>query len=260
MHLRFARLKNPFCQLVLILAGVSMLCSPGYADPKKSDHVHLGTGDWPPLISPEEDGFGPISQIVVESFEHEGITPILRFWPWSRTMENLNEGNIDASYAWRKTDERLETYAFSDPVYDTGNVFFYRKGYPFDWTVIEDLKAYRIGGVLDYAYSNEFVEAEKAGVLKLDRVADEKQLIYLLLAGRIDAFPASKVVGTELLRQLAPDQFDEVVIHPKRVSSHPLFLITPKNEQGQKLIERFNRGLSAIRESGRYDAINNRFQ
>lgn len=248
-------------QLVMLLVGVGLVFSIAQADPRPGQaHVHLGTGDWPPLISPEAEGFGQISQIVVESFEQEGIEPLIRFWPWSRAMESLNEGLVDASYAWRKTDERMEIHAFSDPVYDTGNVFFYRKGYPFDWETIEDLKAYKIGGVLDYAYSNALVEAEKAGELKLDRVPDEKQLVYLLLAGRIDAFPAHKIVAIELIRKHAPDQMDKIVIHPKRISSHPLFLITLKNKKGRQLIERFNRGLSALKASGRYDAINNRYQ
>jgi polar amino acid transport system substrate-binding protein len=244
----------------LTLAWIFWASTFSYAEPKPIIHVSLGSGDWPPLISPEARGFGPISQIVLESFEYAGITPSVRFWPWSRTLENLNSANIDASYAWRITDERLELYHYSDPVYDTGNVFFYRKGYPFDWETVEDLKGYKIAGVQDYAYSNELVAAENAGELKLDRVIEEKQLILLLLAGRIDAFPASKVVGKELIRQHAPDHKDEIVIHPKRVSQNPLFLITLKNDQGKRLIDHFNRGLAELRESGRYDAIYHQFQ
>ncbi|GLQ32533.1 substrate-binding periplasmic protein [Litoribrevibacter albus] len=255
------QLHRQFSLRVTALVGLLLCSYLSFAGSGASvSTVSLGTGDWPPLISPEAKGFGPISQIVVESFEQVGIAPSIRFWPWSRAIENLNEGNVDASYAWRITDERLEKYFFSEPVYDTGNVFFYRKGYPFDWETLEDLKAYKIAGVQDYAYSNELVEAEAAGDLKLDRVVDEKQLVFLLLAGRIDAFPASHVVGKELIRKYAPEQEKDIAIHPQWISKNPLYLITLKTKQGQQMLERFNQGLTQLKESGRYDAIYNHFQ
>jgi len=226
--------------------------------PSKTQPVLLSSGDWHPLISPKLDRYGVISEVVMESFDLVGYTSAVRFWPWPRTLVNLDAGNVHASYAWRKTEDRQARYYFSDSVYDTGNVFFYRKGFSFDWQTVEDLKGYRIGGVHGYAYSQEIIEAEKQGVIKLDRVVEEKQLVFMWLAGHIDAFPSSSVVGWELFKQYAPDHLDQVTTHPKAVSKNPIFLIVRKTPEGKALLDKFNEGLRRLKSSGRYDEIYSR--
>jgi polar amino acid transport system substrate-binding protein len=182
---------------------------------------------------------------------------MVRFLPWSRAIAGLAAGQVDASYAWSKTDEREVQFHYSEPFFETRNVFFYRKGFPFDWATVSDLSAFRVGGVQDYAYSDELLEAEKSGAIKVIRVVSERQLVLLLMAGRIDAFPAEEMVGRELFKEYAPGRMNDFSVHQKALQKRALYVIARKTDPGKALLEHFNQGLNMLKVSGRYQNILN---
>jgi len=217
--------------------------------------VTITTGEWAPLISEKLSDYGPISIIVKEAFSHSSIDVEFRFVPWKRAMREVDIGSSDASSAWRITDERKKTFLFSDNIYENSNVFFYLKSNPFDWETFNDLKKYQIGAVIGYAYSERFESAEKRGDFVVYRLNDEKLLIEMLLKGRIQAFPANREVGLNLIRSKAPEFFNSFAIHPKSLTKKPLRLIVKKNAKGQALLNKFNLGLKKLKASGRFEEI-----
>jgi len=217
--------------------------------------ITISTGEWAPLISESLSGYGPISTVVRESFLLSNIDIEFRFVPWKRAMREVDIGSSDASSAWRITNKRKQEFLFSDNVYENSNVFFYLKSNPFHWETFSDLKQYQIGAAIGYAYSEEFESAEKRGDFVVYRLNNEILLIDMLLKGRIQAFPANREVGLNLIRSKAPELFNSFAIHPKSLTKKPLRLIVKKNAKGQALLNKFNLGLKKLKSSGRFEEI-----
>lgn len=241
--------------LLVLLAGTISSALIAQEHLEDGRLLRLSTGEWAPYIEQHQLGYGPVSQIVVESFRNVGVSPVVRFWPWSRARASLAAGQVEASYAWSKTEEREAQFHYSEPFFETRNVFFYRKGFPFDWSKVSDLSKFRIGGVQDYAYNDELLEAEKSGALNIIRVVSERQLVLLLMAGRIDAFPAEEMVGRELFKEYASGRINDFSVHPQALQKRALYVIARKTPAGKALLEQFNHGLEALKKSGRYQDI-----
>ena len=96
---------------------------------------------------------------------------------------------------WFKTFEREVRFSFSAPVIEAKNVIFFKKGgklrKDLKWSSYEDLKPYRMGGVVGYWYEAGF---HKAG-LSAEFVRKDDQNIRKLDSGRIDGFITDEVVG-----------------------------------------------------------------
>ncbi|WP_250657094.1 substrate-binding periplasmic protein [Alkalimarinus coralli] len=229
--------------------------SPAQSKPGYTETITVSTGEWAPFISEKKIGYGPISMVVSEAFALSGVKVKYRFFPWKRAMQELRSKRVVASSAWRATDERQQEFLFSDGVYDNQNVFFHLKSTPFDWNKLSDLKRYYVGAALGYAYSEEFEKAEERGDFDVFRVNKEKSLVEMLLTQRIDVFPANREVGLQLIRQQAPEAFDQFAIHPKPISINPLRLIFNQDKKGAALLKKFNAGLQRIKQSGRYAEI-----
>jgi len=226
-----------------------------YSQASSIETVTVTTGEWSPLISKNLSDYGPISAVVKEAFLQNSIDVKFRFLPWKRAMREVHIGSSDASSAWRITDERKQKFLFSDSIYENENVFFYLKTKPFNWDTLKDLKHYKLGAVLAYAYSEEFERAEKIGTFEVYRVNKEKLLVYMLISGRINAFPANREVGVNLIRSEAPELFNDFAIHPKPLIKKPLSLIFKNNAKGRRLLKKFNNGLEKLKSSGRFEEI-----
>ncbi|RMF12899.1 MAG: amino acid ABC transporter substrate-binding protein [Gammaproteobacteria bacterium] len=245
-------MKDRFARVFALLIGMAAV-SHSAAD---AEVIRISTGEWAPLIDSSKPNDGPLAMVVREAFALQGVAVEYVYAPWKRALHDLETGEVDASAAWRMTEARASRFLFSgEAVYQGENVFFYAKAAPFDWQTLEDLAQYRIGGVRGYAYSAEFESAAKAGKLSVFRVNDEKSLVTMLLAGRIDVFPADRQVGRAMLDALPLQQAEQITFHPKPLTRKPLYLLVRKDEKGRALIERFDRGLRTLIESGRLKQI-----
>ena len=216
----------------------------------------ISTGEWSPLVSQAMANDGPIAQVVKEAFALEGVAIEFVYRPWSRSYQEAKAGSAAvASFPWRRTEKRQQEVLFSDEIYAGINVFFHLKSTPFEWETFADLKDYRVGGAIGYSYGQAFEDAANAEQFPIFRVAEEKQLIPMLLNQRIGVFPANREVGLQLIQQHAGKSADDIAFHPKVITSKPLFLVAPKSSKGQALIEVFNRGLKKLKDSGRYERI-----
>ena len=221
-----------------------------------ADPVRISTGEWPPLIDSSAPGDGPLARVVREAFAQQGIEVEFVFLPWRRALWEVESGAVPLSMAWRHTPARDARFLFSsENVYQGENLFFYNRLSRFDWKSLDDLARYRLGGVRGYAYSDAFDEAARSGKLNVFRVNDEKSLIAMLLAGRIDAFPADRQVGRNLIYQYAGDKADQIGVHPLPLTRKPLYLVGSRTDAAQQLMSRFDEGLRQLKASGRFREI-----
>lgn len=235
------------CSYLLMFLAVS----PSFAD----DHIiRLTAGDYPPYQSHKLKHFGVISRIVTEAFALEGVKVEFTFMPWKRAYNVILRGELDGvGYATRKK-ERIEHFYFSDPVFQKQRVFFYLKSDTFDWKEVKDLSGLKIGAMRGYAYNDAFDQADKSGLIDTHRVSTHEQNMRMLVADRVDLALSTLDQGLYALQMSEPDTIPRVAWHPKPLHSPSMYLMLSKKvAKNELMIERFNRGLKKLKESGLYD-------
>ncbi len=217
--------------------------------------IRLTNGEWPPYLSENLEHYGIATRIVTEAFALQGIDVEYDFYPWNRSLMLARKGHRDGTVVWSYSEKRAQNFYFSDPVINATWVFFHLKETAFDWEKIEDVKEFTIGGTIGYFYSKAFNGAEEEGIISVNRIGTDEANVKLLLKGRIDIFPLDINVGYTMIHNLfSPEDAERFTPHPLPVKDEPLYVLLSKNVEGNKeVIERFNKGLKELRESGKID-------
>ncbi len=218
-----------------------------------AETITLSNGEWLPYLSESLPHNGAVSRIVSEAFALEGVTVHYVFRPWQRAYAEAQRGVVNGSVVWSlggDNSERVRDFLFSDPVLEAQSVFFIRKGTSFRWTRDEELAGLRIGGVAGYDYRFEGLPG-----IRVDRAPTEELNLRKLLAGRVDIVPASLDVGLYILRtRFKPEDAAGIVVAPGRYNITQYRLIMRRADKANAgYIERFNRGLRKLKDSGKYD-------
>lgn len=219
----------------------------------RAETITLSNGEWLPYLSESLPHYGIVSRIVSEAFALEGITVQYVFRPWPRAYAEAQRGLVNGSLVWSvgpAATERAREFLSSDTVLEAQSVFFHRKGYHFKWTRDADLAGLRIGGVAGYEYRFEDVPG-----VHLDRAPNEELNLRKLLAGRVDVVAASLDVGRYILRtRFKPEEAAVITVAAVGRGSTQYRLIMRRADAANAgYIERFNRGLRKLKESGKYD-------
>lgn len=219
------------------------------------DKIRITNGEWPPYLSENLPHYGIASRIITEAFSSEEIDVEYGFFPWARSLKFAEVGEWDGSAVWLSTAEREKLFYLSDDVFKSTWVFFHKKDLNFDWKNYTDLKPYVIGGTLEYKYSEEFVQAEKDGLIVVNRVPNDEQNFKLLVADRVQLFPNDLIVGYNMLKNKFQKEENQLITHhnrPLRVDPMHLLLnrVNPKNKI---MMEKFNRGLAKLKQSGQLE-------
>lgn len=217
--------------------------------------VRITSGEWAPYCSENTEHYGMALRIITEAFAREGVKVEYSFFPWDQAMNKAQTREWDGSAAWFRSPEREQNFYISDPLVMSGYVFFHLKSMDFKWKSMNDLKKYKIGATMGYDYGKAFQEAEKRGIIHVERLAQDEMNFDNLFSGKIDIFPEDMDVGMDMLYKRYPSyKYVNVITHPKRLREDPLHLLLSKsNPKNQKLMKLFNEGLKKLKESGDYD-------
>lgn len=218
--------------------------------------VKIATGEWPPYISSELPGYGPVIRIIERAFALEDLKIEIAFFPWKRTELVVlnNEYNALAVQGW--TEERENDYYFSDTIIEGDLVFFHRNNIDFEWKTIEDLRSYNIGGTISYDYGGELMTAYRENWINLEWAKTDLLNLRKVLHNRIDLFPCNLLSAQRLLEQNFSERERSSLTYngnPIRTTSY--FLTFSKTEENLILLQKLNSGLTRLKESGDYEQI-----
>ena len=234
------------------------------SDISANDEIILTTGDQPPFVIEGADDPGPAPAIVTAAFKETGINVNIAIYPWRRAENEVREGRALGVFPCRLTKERQQEFDFSDPFYTYAIKLFYNKNvHPngIQFEKLEDLRPYRLGGVLGFWYESLF---NSVG-LQVDYVATVNKNIQKLQAGRIDVYPEEENSGWYEIRKQFPQNVEQfgtlpnVLEEPGAVYQFHL-MVARTYPNSAELLKKFNAGLTAIRANGTYRKILEKYQ
>ncbi len=236
---------------VKYLSGIGMLLLLA-ASTARSEDITLTNGEWLPYTSEHLPHRGVISRIVAEAFALEGVKVAYKFRPWPRAFAEAQRGLVHGSVVWGEGaawSERSDDFLFSDPVFEDESVFFYRKGIDFKWSTYADLAQYKLGGVAGYEY-----RFQKVPGVQIDRAPSDELTFRKMIAGRIDVFPSSLHVGKYIIgTRFSSKEAAQIEIYKGTFNVTRYHLILGRAHPASvELVEKFNKGLRRLRESGKY--------
>ena len=239
-------------KLLLLLLFI-LLTSPAILH---ADTIRLATGEWKPYTSESLENFGFFTEIVSEIFKEMGVEAEYSFYPWKRCFDSTEKGKVWAAFPYAYTEERAKKVLYSDEIaYSTSRFFYYikdAKAKDFKYETLQDLKQYKVGGILGYFYEEDL---KKAG-LDVDYVASERSAIEKLVLGRIELWPSNELVGWALIKKYFPKEADNFGTLEKPYSRNALCLIVSKKYPNSKeLLRQFNAAFIKIKDKGIYDSI-----
>ena len=177
--------------LILLVGLFFMLLtsSVGYAQ-----KITLAYVDFPPYEYQENnEPKGVLVEIVKTLFERANIPLDLQYLPFKRAYQDTLDGKIAGLFNFYKTAERLPLFDYSEPIIMNPLVFFVKKDSALQFNTLEDLKGLRIGAMVGYTYGEEF---DNTTLFTIDRVSSHEINFRKLAAGRLDAYPCDKLVGS----------------------------------------------------------------
>jgi len=165
---------------------------------------------------------------------------------WDGIFVALSQGEFDAvQSAATITDERKQSVDFSDPYFLSGQGLAVKQGSPI--TGIADVDGKRVGvqlGTTGDIWASENTGAE---VIRFDEITLAMQA---LANGDIDAVLNDSPVSADIIKA-NPDL--GLVMLPEVYSTEQYGIAVNKNKPD--VLAAINRGLAAVRASGEYDAI-----
>ena len=209
----------------------------------------LITGEWPPYSGMAEPDGGSVTAVVRQALAAEGQDVKIGFFAWSR-LRPLMEINRD--YAGRFPDyysrERSAGCHYSDVIGESPLGLAELRSAPLRWSVVEDLKRYRIGTVKTYVNAPTFDRLVKQGSIRTVTVATDEENLANLLEGKVDGIIIDRNVFVYLVNRssrLKPVA-KRLQLNPRTLIVHKLYVCFARNENGRVLRDRFNKGLQSL--------------
>jgi len=216
--------------------------------------VKIAIGNWEPFTSKRDKNANMSELIVREAFKLENIDVQFEYFPWKRSYENVLNARYIGTFPWAKTEEREKNFIINkEPIFKEKTVFFHLKDLDFTWNTYDDLKKYRVGGVIGY-FQAEMLE--KHGV-KIDYVGTEDLNYKKVLKRRIQIYPTSFFVGYFQINKLfGPVKSALFTNHPKPLTENNFYMLFSKKHPDSKVLsDKLDNGLKKLKAGGQYEKI-----
>ncbi len=224
---------------LILLAMIPPLATSGNDHTTIPPVIRIATSAWPPHINNSPTNPGDIRKTVDRVFTEMGISLEYHYYPWERCLLLTLNGTVDASYPYYSTPRRQRDFLVSKPIYTLREtlLFFSRNGNIPNIRTIEDLKKYRVGGIVGYAH----LEYLKNYDIPLYYANNEIEALCMLKTGEIDIVPMESDNARTLIATHFPSEKDFFGMTPSPLENARLYLlISPKHEYSSQLLEKFN--------------------
>ena len=242
----------------LVAAAVIAMGVAALGTPSQAREVHLTTLVWEPYYGPELRNDGFCGAITKAAFERAGHSVKITYVPWARALRDAAAGRYDGIMGGYHTEERAKNFHYTEPFAKAQGALIAPDGFELDsYDSMQDLKGYKIAIANDFAYSDEFDNAEFLDKMVVNRT---QQMIHMLFKERVDMAALSVAVFRHQAKELGYDNTAQMKMLEPLLFENELFVMMSKTiDDGEKLRDDFNKGLAAIKEDGTYRDILERY-
>lgn len=220
---------------------------------KENTTITLVSYESPPLSSNKIINNGTLSEIITKAFAEVGINISIIYLPWQRAKVMLQDGLVWGMYPAFSTPDRVEKFLFSESVAKTKSYFYYY-GEPqhYNFTNLQDLRGYLLGGTQGYFYTEIFEKAK----LNVQYTTTDINNLHKLARKRIDFF----LLNEHSAKTLIEENFANEKFMFKRIEELPFesefrIMVSKKFHNGQEILQKFNFGISKLKEKEFYQIL-----
>jgi len=232
-----------------------------YSVPLSAKQLKVGIGNihYPPYYF-VEDGVlrGAVIEVAQQIAKQLGHTLIFEKYPWPRIQRYLRQGKIDMVLLYFKTPQRERFAIYTDlpHIYDVSYLAI-KKGHSIDFDGdLSKLQRYKFGNIRGYSHGANY---DSATTLSKHHANDEKQLIRMLLKGRIDLAVTNKAV-----RSLHAKKYG--VLHELHFLTPPIdvapayFAFSKARKDSVELANQFSQQVEILLKTEQYQKILAKYQ
>ena len=229
-----------------------------YGEAAPAESIELYTVDYPPYTIMGQDGVfrGIDVDVVKAAFLAVGIKVELKTAPWARILKNIEHGHTLGTISCSKRPERLEYVIFSAPISVIKDVAV-MAALADDQALVQvsDLHNFEVIAVNGWGVEQEL---SRLGIAHTTTPSLETGINAVINRG-VDVFYNGELSTLFRARELG--LLDKIKFkHFKDKMSTPLHICFSKqHSESQRLVDRFNLGLSRIKEQGIYQAIYDKY-
>jgi polar amino acid transport system substrate-binding protein len=217
------------------------------------DTLRMAISDWPPYVETTAPNDGVAIELVRTALDRIDYDIELVDEPWSRTLEGATIGVYDALAAAWYSDQRGANFLFSKPYLTNQIKFVKRRGDPFQFRTMDDLKGRVIGIVKDYAYDDQFDAARGLTRFVNNHVLEN---LLLMLQGQVDVTLDDEIVLRYEISKYMANSAGQFEILPKPFAVRGLcFAMSRQHPKAKDIIKAFDAEIAEMRSDGTYDRI-----
>ncbi|CUH76061.1 LysM peptidoglycan-binding domain-containing protein [Tropicibacter naphthalenivorans] len=223
----------------------------------------LASDDFRPFTNRMQMSSGLITDLVNRAFVANEDTGAHKFyWVNDRAAHldpMLSEGMVDMAFPWKKPDCEADAgnalctdYIYSEPMFEMLVVLFTAKGSGVKYAGEADLAGLRVCAPIGHNAKGTSARYLSAVGARLQQPASAEECFSRLMAGSADAVAMNEFTGRIVAKDMGISQAVELQLsRPLAIES--LHAVAHKdNPQGQAVVDAFNDGLAAMRDSGEY--------
>lgn len=239
------------------IAATVMLCcmltlpTMAYSEPLK---VTLAAEDgWPPFA--DEFGRGISHHLIHQAFKQVDVAVSTIVVPYTRGLVMTDRGSVNGVFNVTKEQSTLKRFVFGqEPLFTVNASFFFAKSHP---TSVDDKWHLPIGsvvGIIDgYEYGDEFIQLIEKRQLRITKVNSQRQLINLLLVGRIDTAIMYDMVADVYIDQMGVNK--DITAKFNNHISEIFVAFSKKDPQAEQWSKLLDKGLQALKQQGHYQQL-----
>jgi polar amino acid transport system substrate-binding protein len=226
----------------------------------RAEVLHLATGDdYAPFTGKALAGQGMLTQVVRAALAEQGMAMTLDWLPWNRGYLKARRGEYDATFPYVRSAEREAEFLYSAPIYLSEQYLFSRAGDAIEFADLPAMTGRRLCYPLGWQPAAMIQQLIDKGILLRHSPLGLQECARLLLLQRDDLFIADRHLGNSALRSIGaePSAFHRSQAAFERNTLH--FIVSRQHPRAAELIERFDRGLQALKASGDYQRLIKRY-
>lgn len=226
----------------------------------RAEVLHLATGDdYAPFTGTALPGQGMLTQVVRAALAEQGMAMTLDWLPWNRGYLKTRLGEYDATFPYVRSAEREAEFLYSAPIYQTEQYLFSRAEDALEVADLTVKAGRRLCHPLGWQPATMVQQLIDDGILVRHSPLGLRECAQLLLLQRDDLFIADLQLGNSALRSTGaePSAFHRSQTAFRGNTLH--FIVPRQHPRAAELIERFNRGLEALKVRGDYQRLIERY-